>query len=52
MREMQFSQVTLRVVSESNPKNQSGDNVLAVLTGDTLTTLQRILVCAQISPPN
>lgn len=45
MRELEYSQVTLRVVEKSNPKAENEENVIAKLTGETLPTLQRILVC-------
>lgn len=43
IREMQFSQVTLRVVQKNDPNDDSEENVVAKLTGETLPTLQRIL---------
>lgn len=44
MRELEFSKITLRLVSKDDPKDSSEDHTVAKLTGDTLPTLQRILV--------
>ena len=44
VRELEFSKLTLRLVSKDNPKDSSEENTVAKLTGDTLSTLQRILV--------
>lgn len=48
MRELEFSKMTLRLVNKENPKDSSEDNTVAKLTGDTLSTLQRILVSSII----
>lgn len=45
VRELEYSKITLRLVQKSNPKDSSEGNTVAKLTGDTLPTLQRILVC-------
>lgn len=44
MRELEFSKITLRLVHKDDPKDSSEENTVAKLTGDTLPTLQRILV--------
>lgn len=44
IRELDSSQVTLRVVEKNDPRDDSEEHVVAKLTGDTLPTLQRILV--------
>lgn len=44
VRELEFSKLNLRLVSKDNPKDSSEENTVAKLTGDTLSTLQRILV--------
>ena len=44
MRELEFSKITLRLVDKENAKDGSEDNTVAKLTGDTYSTLQRILV--------
>ncbi|KAJ5580223.1 Tricalbin [Penicillium hispanicum] len=43
VRELEFSKITLRLVSKDDPKDSSEDHTVAKLTGDTLPTLQRIL---------
>ncbi|KAJ5180862.1 Tricalbin [Penicillium capsulatum] len=43
VRELEFSKMTLRLVSKDNPKDSSEENTVAKLTGETLSTLQRIL---------
>ena len=45
MRELEFSKITLRLVNKDDPKDSSEEHTVAKLTGDTLPTLQRILVC-------
>lgn len=40
---MEFSKITLRIVDKNSPKDDSDEHTVAKLTGDTLTTLQRIL---------
>lgn len=47
VRELEMSQITLRLVDKSSEKNET--HVLAKLTGQTLTTLQRCLVGIRIS---
>lgn len=44
MRELEFSKITLRLVRKDDPKDSSEEHTVAKLTGDTLPTLQRILV--------
>lgn len=44
MRELEFSKITLRLVHKDDPKDSSEEHTVAKLTGDTLPTLQRILV--------
>lgn len=43
MRELEFSKITLRIVDKEDPKASSDEHTVAKLTGDTLSTLQRIL---------
>ncbi|PWY62747.1 membrane bound C2 domain protein vp115 [Aspergillus eucalypticola CBS 122712] len=43
VRELEFSKITLRIIDKNNTKDESDDHTVAKLTGDTLTTLQRIL---------
>jgi Ca2+-dependent lipid-binding protein len=44
VRELEFSKITLRLVEKSNTKDDNEEHTLAKLTGDTYSTLQRILV--------
>lgn len=44
VRELEFSKITLRLVNKNDPKDSSEEHTVAKLTGDTLSTLQRILV--------
>lgn len=44
VRELEFSNITLRLVDKENSKDSSEDHTVAKLTGDTYSTLQRILV--------
>lgn len=45
MRELEFSKMTLRLTTnKSDSKDADEDHIVAKLTGDTLPTLQRILV--------
>lgn len=44
MRELEFSKITLRLVDKESKKDSSDDHTVAKLTGDTYSTLQRILV--------
>lgn len=44
MRELEFSKITLRLVHKEDHKDSSEEHTVAKLTGDTLPTLQRILV--------
>ncbi|KAH8431124.1 putative membrane bound C2 domain protein (vp115) [Aspergillus melleus] len=43
VRELEFSKITLRIVDKNSPKDNSDEHTIAKLTGDTLSTLQRIL---------
>lgn len=43
VRELEFSKITLRLVSKDDPKDSSEENTVAKLTGDTLPTLMRML---------
>ncbi|PYH90388.1 tricalbin [Aspergillus ellipticus CBS 707.79] len=43
VRELEFSKITLRIIDKNNTKDESDDHTVAKLTGDTLSTLQRIL---------
>ncbi|GAB1213885.1 hypothetical protein ATERTT37_003038 [Aspergillus terreus] len=43
VRELEFSKITLRLVEKSNTKDDNEEHTLAKLTGDTYSTLQRIL---------
>lgn len=43
VRELEFSKITLRLVNKNDPKDSSEEHTVAKLTGDTLSTLQRIL---------
>ncbi|KAE8348838.1 C2 domain-containing protein [Aspergillus coremiiformis] len=43
VRELEFSKITLRIVDKEDPKASSDEHTVAKLTGDTLSTLQRIL---------
>ncbi|KAL4897475.1 C2 domain-containing protein [Aspergillus ambiguus] len=43
VRELEFSKITLRIVDKSNAKDDSEEHTVAKLTGDTYSTLQRIL---------
>jgi hypothetical protein len=44
VRELEFSKITLRIVDKDDAKDSSDEHTIAKLTGDTLSTLQRILV--------
>ena len=44
VRELEFSKITLRIVDKDDAKASSDEHTVAKLTGDTLSTLQRILV--------
>jgi Ca2+-dependent lipid-binding protein len=44
VRELEFSKITLRIVEKLNAKDDD-EHIVAKLTGDTYSTLQRILVC-------
>jgi hypothetical protein len=46
VRELEFSKITLRLVDKNDAKDDSDEHTVAKLTGDTLPTLQRILVCS------
>lgn len=46
MRELEFSKITLRLVEKNDSKENDEEHVIAKLTGDTLPTLKRILVCS------
>jgi hypothetical protein len=47
VRELDMSQITLRLLESVNKQGQgSEDHTIAKLTGPTLSTLQRALVCA------
>jgi Ca2+-dependent lipid-binding protein len=48
VRELEFSKITLRLVNKDDPKDSSEEHTVAKLTGDTLPTLQRILVSFSI----
>lgn len=41
--------MTLRLVRKDNPQDSSEENTVAKLTGDTLSTLQRILVSLMVT---
>ncbi|KAF5866753.1 hypothetical protein ETB97_009910 [Aspergillus alliaceus] len=43
VRELEFSKITLRIVDKEDPKANSDEHTIAKLTGDTLSTLHRIL---------
>ncbi|KAJ5929788.1 hypothetical protein N7454_006738 [Penicillium verhagenii] len=43
IRELEFSKLTLRLVSKDDSKENNEEHTVAKLTGDTLPTLQRIL---------
>jgi Ca2+-dependent lipid-binding protein len=43
VRELEFSKITLRLVSKDDPKDSSEEHTVAKLTGDTLPTLMRML---------
>ncbi|KAF9886442.1 hypothetical protein FE257_011474 [Aspergillus nanangensis] len=43
VRELEFSKITLRIVDKKDPKDDSNEHTIAKLTGDTYSTLQRIL---------
>ncbi|KAL5334880.1 C2 domain-containing protein [Aspergillus crustosus] len=43
VRELEFSKITLRIVEKLNAKGDGDEHIVAKLTGDTLSTLQRIL---------
>ncbi|KAI9372129.1 C2 domain-containing protein [Aspergillus egyptiacus] len=43
VRELEFSKITLRIVKEANATEEDEDDIVAKLTGDTHSTLQRIL---------
>ncbi|KAL2824799.1 hypothetical protein BDW59DRAFT_82737 [Aspergillus cavernicola] len=43
VRELDFSKITIRIVEKLNAKNGDDEHIVAKLTGDTLSTLQRIL---------
>ncbi|THC87555.1 hypothetical protein EYZ11_012998 [Aspergillus tanneri] len=43
IRELEFSKITLRIVDKNSPKDDGDEHTVAKLTGDTLSTLQRIL---------
>ncbi|KAL3479044.1 hypothetical protein BJX99DRAFT_89862 [Aspergillus californicus] len=43
VRELEFSKITLRIVEKLNAKGDDDEHVVAKLTGDTFSTLQRIL---------
>jgi Ca2+-dependent lipid-binding protein len=44
VRELEFSKITVRLVAGNVSRDEKDDNTAAKLTGDTLTTLQRIMV--------
>lgn len=46
VRELEFSKLTLRLVDKENARDDSNEHTVAKLSGDTFTTLQRILVRA------
>ena len=50
VRELEFSKLTLRLVDKENARDESNEHTVAKLSGDTFTTLQRILVRAFSSP--
>jgi Ca2+-dependent lipid-binding protein len=43
VRELEFSKITLRLVSKDDPRDSSEEHTVAKLTGDTLPTLMRML---------
>ncbi|PKY00542.1 putative membrane bound C2 domain protein [Aspergillus campestris IBT 28561] len=43
VRELEFSKVTLRIVDKDDHEDNSDEHTVSKLTGDTLSTLQRIL---------
>ncbi|KAL4783445.1 tricalbin [Aspergillus varians] len=43
VRELEFSKITLRIVEKLNNKKEDDEDIAAKLTGDTFSTLQRIL---------
>ncbi|KAL4771021.1 hypothetical protein BDW60DRAFT_71742 [Aspergillus nidulans var. acristatus] len=43
VRELEFSKITLRIVEKVNADNDNDEHIVAKLTGDTFSTLQRIL---------
>ncbi|CAL5869238.1 uncharacterized protein PFLUO_LOCUS3466 [Penicillium psychrofluorescens] len=43
VRELEFSKITLRLVRKDDTKESNDEHTVAKLTGDTLSTLQRIL---------
>ncbi|KAL4948242.1 C2 domain-containing protein [Aspergillus filifer] len=43
VRELEFSKITLRIVEKLNAKGDDDEHIVAKLTGDTYSTLQRIL---------
>ncbi|KAL4991822.1 hypothetical protein BDW68DRAFT_127780 [Aspergillus falconensis] len=43
VRELEFSKITLRLVEKLNANNDDDEHIVAKLTGDTFSTLQRIL---------
>ncbi|RAK77104.1 putative membrane bound C2 domain protein (vp115) [Aspergillus fijiensis CBS 313.89] len=43
VRELEFSKITMRIIDKKDTKDESDDHTIAKLTGDTLSTLQRIL---------
>ncbi|KAJ6151775.1 hypothetical protein N7470_006903 [Penicillium chermesinum] len=43
VRELEFSKITLRLVKKENSKDSKEDHIVSKLTGDTLSTLSRIL---------
>ncbi|KAI9925730.1 hypothetical protein ASPWEDRAFT_173811 [Aspergillus wentii DTO 134E9] len=43
VRELEFSKITLRLVDKNDHKDDSDEHTIAKLSGDTLSTLQRIL---------
>ena len=51
MRELEFSKLTLRLVDKENARDDSNEHTVAKLSGDTFTTLQRILVCICLCTP-
>lgn len=52
VRELDFSKITLRII-EHIDKDGDGDedHIIAKLTGNTIDTLRRCLVCCHFLPP-